>query len=224
MDCKQIKNLLNPYIDGMLTEDVSRQIKKHISSCPDCRKEYIAMKEVISSLNMLASKPVTAPASLTRNIMATITREEHKIQSSWLEKIKKSIIIPKLSFRFVGSAVATTAAVLFFTFTFLFNAPVATPICSSEVQFSLKLGDLASNSVAIAGDFNGWNPEDNILEDPDGDGVWTGTLNLEPGRYEYMFVLDGEKWVPDPNALRFVKDGFGNRNSILEINSCGSNT
>jgi 1,4-alpha-glucan branching enzyme len=77
--------------------------------------------------------------------------------------------------------------------------------------------------VAIAGDFNGWNPQDNILEDPEGDGIWTGTLNLKPGRYEYMFVLDGEKWFPDPNALRYVKDGFGNRNAILEINNC-SNT
>jgi hypothetical protein len=38
-----------------------------------------------------------------------------------------------------------------------------------------------------------------------------------------MFVLDGEKWFPDPNALRYVKDGFGNRNAILEINNC-SNT
>jgi hypothetical protein len=37
-----------------------------------------------------------------------------------------------------------------------------------------------------------------------------------------MFVLDGKEWVPDPNALRYVNDGFGNRNSILEINSCSS--
>ncbi|MBA7581197.1 hypothetical protein ES708_23099 [subsurface metagenome] len=76
--------------------------------------------------------------------------------------------------------------------------------------------------MAIAGDFNGWNPQANILEDPEGDGIWTGTLKLEPGRYEYMFVLDGEKWLPDPNALRYVKDGFGNKNAILEINNCNS--
>ncbi|GAH97390.1 unnamed protein product, partial [marine sediment metagenome] len=73
-----------------------------------------------------------------------------------------------------------------------------------------------------AGDFNGWDPQANLLEDPDGDDIWTGTLKLEPGRYEYMFVLDGEKWFPDPNALRYVKDGFGNRNAILEINNCNS--
>jgi len=65
-------------------------------------------------------------------------------------------------------------------------------------------------------------PQTNILEDTEGDGIWTGTLKLEPGRYEYMFVLDGEKWFPDPNALRYVKDGFGNKNAILEINNCNN--
>ncbi|MCK4309023.1 MAG: isoamylase early set domain-containing protein, partial [Candidatus Atribacteria bacterium] len=91
-----------------------------------------------------------------------------------------------------------------------------------EVQFSLKISDGKTHTVAIAGDFNGWNPQANILKDSDGDGIWTGTLKLEAGRYEYMFVLDGEKWFPDPNALHYVKDGFGNKNAILEINNCNS--
>jgi 1,4-alpha-glucan branching enzyme len=100
--------------------------------------------------------------------------------------------------------------------------PDTPSICSAEVQFSLRISDNNAHTVAIAGDFNGWNPQTNILEDPEGDGIWTGTLKLEPGRYEYMFVLDGEKWLPDPNALRYVKDGFGNKNAILEINNCNS--
>ncbi len=93
-------------------------------------------------------------------------------------------------------------------------------MCYAEVQFSLRLADQQAHTVAIAGDFNGWNPQSNLLEDVEGDGIWTGTLKLEPGRYEYMFVIDGEKWLPDPNAFRYVKDGFGNKNAILEINNC----
>jgi len=224
MDCKKIKKLLNYYIDGTLDKEKSEKIKEHINLCPDCRKEYIAMKEIISSLDMLASKPVQAPDTLTRAIMSKITQEDVQIQSSWLKNLSKIIVVPRLSFRFVGSAVAATVAVIFFAFTFLFNAPAIAPICSSEVHFSLKLEDVNSHTIAIAGDFNNWNPNNTLLEDADGDGIWTGSLILEPGRYEYMFVLDGKQWVPDPNAIRFVKDGFGNRNSILEINSCGSST
>jgi hypothetical protein len=219
MNCQKIKKLLNPYIDGILDKDSSMQIKKHLESCPDCRKEYLELKEIISSLSILSTQSRPAPADFTQNLMAKISQEEVQIQTSWMDRIKKRVAIPRLSFRLAGMA-ATAALIVFLTFTFIFNAPDTYPICSAEVQFSLKINDDKAHTVAIAGDFNGWNPQANILEDPEGDGIWTGTLKLEPGRYEYMFVLDGEKWFPDPNALRYVKDGFGNKNAILEINNC----
>lgn len=219
MNCQKIKRLLNPYIDKTLDADMSKQIDEHLKSCPICNKKYQSLKEMITSLNSLSPKP--APENLTENIMAKISQKEIQIQTSWVDRIKKRISIPRFSFRFIGAA-AVAVAVMFFAFTFVFNTPDSPLICSAEVQFSLRISDGKAHTVAIAGDFNGWNPQANILEDSDEDGIWTGTLKLEPGRYEYMFVLDGEKWFPDPNALRYVKDGFGNRNAILEINNCNS--
>jgi len=217
MDCQKIIKLLNPYIDKTLDTATTQQVNEHLKSCPICNKQYQSLKEIITSLNSLSPQP--APKDFTQNLMAKISREEIQIQSSWTDRIKKRISIPRLSFRLVGAA-AVTALIVFFAFTFIFNTPDTYPICSAEVQFSLKINDDKAHTVAIAGDFNGWNPQTNILEDTEGDGIWTGTLDLEPGRYEYMFVLDGEKWFPDPNALRYVKDGFGNKNAILEINNC----
>ena len=229
MNCQKIKKLLNPYIDQVLDADTTKQVDKHLKSCSTCNKEYQRLKEIITSLNSLSPQP--APKTFTQNIMAKISQEEVQIQSSWIDHLKRQISIPSLSFprkwesmfsfRLVGAA-AAAALIVFFAFTFIFNTPDTYPICSAEVQFSLKINDGKAHTVAIAGDFNGWNPQANLLEDPDGDGIWTGTLKLEPGRYEYMFVLDGEKWFPDPNALRYVKDGFGNKNAILEINNCNS--
>ena len=219
MDCQKIIKLLNPYIDKTLDTATTQQVNEHLKSCPICNKQYQSLKEIITSLNSLSPQP--APKDFTQNLMAKISREEIQIQSSWTDRIKKRISIPRLSFRLVGEA-AVTALIVFFAFTFIFNTPDTYPICSAEVQFSLKINDDKAHTVAIAGDFNGWNPQTNILEDTEGDGIWTGTLKLEPGRYEYMFVLDGEKWFPDPNALRYVKDGFGNKNAILEINNCNS--
>jgi hypothetical protein len=217
MNCKEIKKLLNPYIDKTLDADMSKQIDEHLKSCLYCNKEYQSLKEVIASLNSLSTQP--APADFTQNLMTKIFQEEIQIQTSWIDHLKKQISIPRLSFRLAGIA-AVAVLIVFFAFTFIFNTPDTSLICSAEVQFSLKINDNKAHTVAIAGDFNGWNPQANILEDPEGDGIWTGTLKLEPGRYEYMFVLDGEKWFPDPNALRYVKDGFGNKNAILEINNC----
>ncbi|MFW5951059.1 MAG: glycoside hydrolase family 13 [Gemmatimonadota bacterium] len=76
-------------------------------------------------------------------------------------------------------------------------------------------------SVAVAGDFNEWRPDDVHLTDPDGDGIWTGRLALSPGLHKYMFVVDGE-WVTDPLAERYVDDGFGNHNALIDVTRSGS--
>ena len=214
MKCQKIKKLINSYIDQTLEIETAQQVEEHLKVCSVCREEYLKLKEVVSSLESLFHKE--APTDLTQNIMAKVSKEE--IQPSWIDYFKNRISIPRPSFRILGAAAAVIF--VFFAFTFIFNTPDTPSICSAEVQFSLKLNDSKAHIVAIAGDFNGWNPQANLLEDPDGDGIWTGTLKLEPGKYEYMFVLDGEKWLPDPNALRYVKDGFGNKNAILEINNC----
>jgi hypothetical protein len=82
------------------------------------------------------------------------------------------------------------------------------------VQFVVEAPE--ARSVAVAGDFTRWSP-DGTLEDPDGDGVWTGRLPLRPGVHEYMFVVDGERWITDPRADRWVDDGFGNRNAVIAV-------
>jgi hypothetical protein len=234
MNCQKIKKLLNPYIDHILDAESAQQVEEHLKSCSACREEYLKLKKVVSTLNSISTQP--APVDFTQSIMVKISQKEIQIQSFWMDFLRKRITIPSLSFpslplsfprkwesmfsfRLAGAA-AVAALIVFFAFTFIFNTPDTYPICSSEVQFSLKINDNKAHTVAIAGDFNGWDPRANLLEDPEGDGIWTGTLKLEPGKYEYMFVLDGEKWFPDPNALRYVKDGFGNRNAILEINNC----
>ena len=217
MKCSKIEKLIHLHLDRVLPQDTSKELEEHLKTCSICREEEKNWKKVFSYLNSI--KPVPVPGNLTQKIMAKVSEEE--IQTSWIDYLKSRISIPWPSFRIVAATAAVTAIFLFFAFTFIFNTPDTSPlVCSAEVKFSLKLNDTKAHVVAIAGDFNGWNAQDNLLEDPDGDGIWTGTLNLEPGKYEYMFVLDGEKWLPDPNALRYAKDGFGNKNAILEINNC----
>ena len=96
-------------------------------------------------------------------------------------------------------------------------------LTDDTVYVQLFLEAPAASSVAIAGDFNGWSPTIN-LEDRDGDGVWSGRLAVPPGIYEYMFVLDGSRWVTDPHAEWYSDDGFGNRNAVLAILSPASGT
>jgi len=47
--------------------------------------------------------------------------------------------------------------------------------------------------------------------------VWRATIVLPVGQHEYMFVVDGERWVADPNAGRYVDDDFGRENAVLIV-------
>jgi Glycogen recognition site of AMP-activated protein kinase len=76
-----------------------------------------------------------------------------------------------------------------------------------------------ARSVEVVGSFNDWSRGTLHLNDDDGDGVWHGAAVLPAGQHEYMFVVDGERWVPDPLAGRYVDDGFGagQQNSLLIV-------
>ena len=93
-------------------------------------------------------------------------------------------------------------------------SPGPAAVATIYVQFMLEAP--SAQSVAVAGDFNSWSPE-LALTDPDGDGIWTGRVALRPGVHQYMFVIDGSQWLTDPEAGRYVDDGFGNRNAVLVI-------
>jgi hypothetical protein len=86
------------------------------------------------------------------------------------------------------------------------------------VQFLLEAP--TASSVAVAGDFTDWQPSF-TLEDPDGDGIWSGRIPVRPGVHGYMFLVDETEWRTDPNAGRYQDDGFGNRNAILAVGTSG---
>jgi len=79
----------------------------------------------------------------------------------------------------------------------------------------LSLDMPEANTVAVAGTFNNWNPEKHALK-KNQKGIWTKAITLEPGNYEYKFIVDGE-WINDPNCGETVVNSFGTSNSILTI-------
>ena len=82
-----------------------------------------------------------------------------------------------------------------------------------RVSFELVKPD--AKNVCVAGSFNGWKPEMAPLV-PTGNGRWVGDLVINPGRHEYLFVVDGQ-WLPDPNAKESVQNPFGGKNSVLVV-------
>lgn len=74
--------------------------------------------------------------------------------------------------------------------------------------------------VALVGDFNAWDRDATQLQRGGvNGGVWTVSLALPAGRHEYAFVVDGERWEPDPAATDAVTDDFGVVSSVVSVRS-----
>jgi chromosome partitioning protein len=83
----------------------------------------------------------------------------------------------------------------------------------------VRFRDDSAGDVRIAGDFNGWVPDRGVrsLLGSDGDTrVWTKVLTLEPGTYQYRYIVDGE-WQEDPANPQSAPGPTGQPNSILHV-------
>jgi cyclomaltodextrinase / maltogenic alpha-amylase / neopullulanase len=76
----------------------------------------------------------------------------------------------------------------------------------------LFIGD--AKKVQIKGEFNAWNPSSSTLEKK-GNSFSTYEL-LSPGKYQYLFVVDGKE-VRDPFNPDSVSNGMGGWNSIITL-------
>lgn len=72
-----------------------------------------------------------------------------------------------------------------------------------------------AREVFVTGDFNGWDHQSHPMK-PDKEGVWSRTFMLDPGTYEYKFIVDGG-WRNDPANLENCENCYGTLNSILTV-------
>ena len=87
---------------------------------------------------------------------------------------------------------------------------------SGVKQVTFRIDAPGAGSVALVGDFNGWDPERNPMRQRK-DGVWWTTVRLNPGTCEYKFVVDGADWRNDPLNPNQAPNSFGSVNSVCEI-------
>lgn len=94
-------------------------------------------------------------------------------------------------------------------------APKAEACGKKRVVLTVKAEP--GSTVFIAGSFNDWDATDKKLVDKRGDGIFTATITLAPGIYEYKFVINGI-WTLDPDPDRdWTQNGLGTLNSVLRV-------
>ena len=83
---------------------------------------------------------------------------------------------------------------------------------SKKVCFSYSAQP--GHTVALAGVFNDWDPAKHPMIYTNN--VYSCTLELPPGKYEYKLVIDGE-WFQDDENNEFVVNDFGTLNSSVTV-------
>lgn len=73
-----------------------------------------------------------------------------------------------------------------------------------------------ANTVAVAGDFNGWDIQAHMLKQSKA-GWWKTNIRLPPGQYQYRFVIDGDQWNEDPENPEKTSNQFNSYNSVVKV-------
>lgn len=80
-----------------------------------------------------------------------------------------------------------------------------------RVNFSVRAEK--GSRVFLAGSFNNWDPTAKEMADKNGEGIYTATISLAPGSYQYKYVIDGT-WCADPECADWIQNEHGTLNSV----------
>lgn len=197
--CQDVELMLQDYLDGTLLASQREILEAHLRGCPECRALLAGIVRVDDRLDGLGE--VDVPPHLTRAILDALPPEAYA-PSPWRRALS------------VAAVPALVALVLVGGFLLKSRHVTRGAVAGREVSFSLSAPHAVS--VAVVGEFNGWNPHRTEMVRASHAGLWQARLRLPPGVYQYAFVVDGTTWMKDPRSPT-VGDGFGGENSVLLV-------
>ena len=192
------------YLNGEITQD----------ELPEAvRREERELRKLMGALHA----DIEASHVLRDNVM----REIESVGAPFWRRVVDWCIRPRtirLSPAAGGLALAASAAIVILVVGVLpMSDTGAVEVAADQVVTRFVFIALEASAVQVTGDFIDWSADGLALENERGTGVWTIDVPLEPGVYQYAFVVDGAEWRPDPRAVSHVDDGFGRENSVVIV-------
>jgi hypothetical protein len=92
-------------------------------------------------------------------------------------------------------------------------------------RVTFRVRSESARVVQLAGDWNNWAKGDadegevlvGLMSRNDTVLCWERTVELERGRYKYLFLLNESVWMLDQNNPRIVDDGRGGKANLLIV-------
>lgn len=227
MKKKNFKKLIFDSLDGEASLEEELSLEKECQINQSLAKEKKSYQEIISLLQK--SDKITLPPGFTEKVMVQIEKKPVFLK----QKIYRWILSPlnvhltwawKWSMAFALVFLIWAGVNLHYSRWRQLQTQVGqleqqiTTLKDQPVPTRFVFQSSMAKSVHLAGTFNNWQTKEQYrLVNVSGSGIWSITLMLEPGKYEYMFLVNEKEWVTDPGAMDFYSDGFGHKNSIVEV-------
>ena len=220
--------LIQRFLDHDLTPEERVTFLQAVDADPSLLRRWLNMELVVAEAAQL---PRLAPSA---RFLAQVQAKLAPASISLWDRLRAAVTVPRTLEWNLASAMAVACITVLAVVGLMRLGPeriveVPVPVAGGQAQTAplapgqetkvfvrLVLLQPGARSVSVAGDFNGWNPGQTQLERSEG-GMWTATIPLKPGRYQYMFVIDGKQWLADPLAGEASGDGFGSQNAVLDV-------
>ena len=218
--------LIQRFLDQDLAPEERVRFLETVDADPQLRRQWLNLEMVVAEAGRLPR--ITPSRQFTAGVLARLETKPKGL----FDRLAELFTVPRtLEWNLTG-ALAAACVALVAVWALVQVRPeriVEVPVAATPAQTAsfgggqetkvyvrLVLLQPEARSVSVAGDFNGWNPGQTKLERSEG-GMWTATIALKPGRYQYMFVIDGKQWIADPLATDGAGDGFGSQNAVLDV-------
>ena len=149
----------------------------------------VVAKPVAKKTATKAAKPVAkkaeAKAAPEKKAASKAAKPAAKVAKSVAETAKAEVKPAKAPAKKVAEKPAKAAAPEKVAVEFIADCPLAT-------------------TVSIAGSFNNWTVDVDMLKKDEKTGLWVAKISLVPGDYEYKFVCDGKNWDAGDNKIKHV--------------------
>jgi len=209
------RDLIHKILDGDAAPDEQLKMIAQVQADADLKKEFDDIAGALHSLE--TSERMPAPPFFTAEVMRRLPPKKAPIgRRVWNFLFKGRALKWNMATAFAATVIL---ALIFTQVVRTRNAHVEIAAVSQQEQVvtvTMNLHAPEAHHVSVAGTFNKWKADANVLTKQE-NGIWTISIPLKPGEYNYMFVVDGKAWITDPNAETYSDDGFGNKNAVVRV-------
>lgn len=93
LTCNQVEALMNLYIDGKLSSQMSEYVKLHLNTCNHCKMKFEELKSILSKYDNVQSKPQKQDQYLNDEFLNNLSAYvDNELNSDDNIKIKKMTI------------------------------------------------------------------------------------------------------------------------------------